>query len=193
MTAITFDFQIVNSSGDGVEGIAFPGTGAVASPGLVSLVSHDAAKTTLTPSWVTFVEWGKGYYGLIYDADVHGEAFAIIDAGGAVSGASRYPGVPLTADSSRVQTAIDETGAVQALDSGAFTTVGPAPTPVADDATWRDTFLGQVGALVARNFNKVAVDRTAKTLAVYDDTSSDVVLSHALDDTGAVQTQEKAG
>jgi hypothetical protein len=125
MTAITYDFQVVDSSGAGEANIPFPGTGAIASPGLVSLVTHDAAKTAIDPSFVTFVEYGQGYYGLVYDPDAanHGEAFAIVDAGGAVSGANRYIGIPLTADSSRLLRAISTAGLLAGLDTHALDVV----------------------------------------------------------------------
>jgi hypothetical protein len=125
MTAITYDFQVVDSSGTGEAGIAFPNPVTVTgtSPGLVSLVTHDAAKTTIDPSFVTFVEYGQGYYGVVYDPDAHGEAFAIVDAGGGVSGANRYIGIPLTADSSRLQTAISTAGLLAGLSAHALDVV----------------------------------------------------------------------
>ena len=107
MANIPFTFQVVNSSGVPVTGIAF--AAALASPGFSVLKTVPGLANITT--FPTVFELGQGYYGFLYDAEVNGEAFAIMDAGAALTGAARYPGIPLTRDSTRIQGALTAAGA----------------------------------------------------------------------------------
>jgi hypothetical protein len=178
MAAITYDFQVVDTSGTGEAGIAFPGTGAIAFPGLVSLVTHDAAKTTIDPSFVTFVEYGQGYYGVVYDPDAHGEAFAIVDAGGGVSGANRYIGLPLTADSSRLQTAISTAGLLAGLSAHALDVVEwPAVDLAAGQA---DTYF--IRGMQEQRYQRIRATRNANGQVVVKNAAGATVLTLDIED-----------
>jgi len=107
MANIPFTFQVVNGSGNPVTGLAF--ASALAAPGFSALKTVPGLATITT--YPTVFELGQGYYGFLYDAETGGEAFAIMDAGTTLTGAARYPGVPLTRDSTRIQGALTAGGA----------------------------------------------------------------------------------
>jgi hypothetical protein len=59
----------------------------------------------------TVVEVGEGEYFVLYDAEANGEALVQLDAGSSLSNPSdRYIDVPMTRDSSRIQTGFSATG-----------------------------------------------------------------------------------
>jgi hypothetical protein len=61
----------------------------------------------------TIVEIGEGQYLALYDPEANGEAMLQLDAGSTLSNASdRYIDIPLTRDSSRIQSGINASGQV---------------------------------------------------------------------------------
>lgn len=109
MSVISYDFLVVDSNGVLQTGIPFT-TNGLASPGLASLATKPNSLLGIsfpilpTISNSAFVELGNGYYTFLFDADAQGfDCFAVIDAGPSLSNASRYIGLALNRDSSRIQ------------------------------------------------------------------------------------------
>lgn len=108
MATVPFTFQVLNSSGSPITGIPF--ASAIASPGFAALKTVPGL-VNITAFPAVF-EIGQGFYGFLYDAEAGGEAFAIMDAGLSLAGATRYPGLALTRDSTRIQASLGAAGVI---------------------------------------------------------------------------------
>ncbi len=80
-------------------------------PVFLQFSTASAAPLPLLPR-PTISNLGGGWYGFPFDAEVAGEAIAVIDAGAGLTTQDRYVAMHLTRDSGRIQAGIDANGFV---------------------------------------------------------------------------------
>lgn len=84
-----------------------------------------AASPTAAITQPTIAELGHGWYGFPFDAEVSGEAVAVIDGGGSLAAADRYAFLRLSRDPGRIQAGFDAAGkvVVKSVDAAALDAV----------------------------------------------------------------------